>query len=359
MSKLLYASIGGVGVAAALTYKCYWQKNGWKWGATLLKRKTDAYIEKVGLHYGSVRLPSGEESWFLERPGSAKLPALVVVPGFTMRAEDCAEWVNHLKVPDDRRVLILELPGHGRNFSIDRGAGDVKFHPKDIANWFETIVLELSIDEMDIYSFSVGAGIVAAAYMNSYVRGHYPVRPRIRHAALLNPFLPETASEKCLRAAAAGDGFAWHKGEEYVNFLRNWLDVESHLPGFIVEAVERERAEYPWNYWKDLSKQMSSDHNPILGPRPTYWSKPEGDNREFDEEAARPKVIVVWGEQDKVTEFSKRQKLIDGLPFGVQLFAIPNCGHVGVVGHSTDTIVSVSAEQISAHFFGQNGQKKV
>lgn len=322
----------GAAVTTTVVAKVAFDHFGWKLGAFLLNMKFDGDTKKAGLSYRSVRLPSGEESWFLERAGSSTEPALVLVPGFTTPAEHCSEWVLHLKVPAARRVIILDLPGHGRNRQA--ASHDVKFTPAEIANWFATILPLLAADSVDIYAFSTGAG-AAAAYVNRDKRG--ASGPTVRHVALLNPFLPETMNDKIV-AAGGGKLFGWSKGGEFLDLLSNWLNVSAPMPGFIVQAIEAERAEWPQNYWRDLGDALCSADAPLLEPRSDTQSEPE--------------VVVVWGEKDKVTDVSKSQALLSALPLNTKLVKLANCGHAGVDGSATDNVFTVSADMVSARFFG-------
>lgn len=314
--------IAGAGVVGGVAFKKY----GYKLGEKLLEMKTDGEIKKVGLSYRKLQLPSGEEQWFLERPGSSEHPTLVVIPGLTTRAEQAAEWVLFLNVPADRRIIILELPGHGRNRR--ESASEVKLSPPEISDWFVAVMQKLDVAEVDLYGHSTGAGCAALSYVNRGVAG-----PTVRNAVLCSPFVPEVLDDDFYPVGARQMG--WKTAEEFVHLVRTYLNVSAPLPGFILEAIERERASWPEDYWYELSKQVVTK-NPVLGPPRKTTAN----------------VLLVWGEKDKVCAISKSDAVIRAVP-DAKLMKMPGCGHAGVDGSATANIFSESASAASKLFFGE------
>jgi len=194
------------------------------------------------------------------------------------------------------------------------------------------VLKALEVESVDLYGFSSGAGC-AAAYLSTASSG-----PTFNGVVLVNPYLPEVVNDE-FKAAGGGKLFGWSKGADFLELVDKWLNVKAKIPGFLVQAIEHERSEWPENYWLGLGEQISQS-TPVLGQGKCRLQP-------------APKVLLVLGEKDKVNDATKSEAVFSkAMPDDMKLFKIANCGHAGVDDSATKNIFGESAAAASQLLFG-------
>src|SRR5579859_1897367 len=107
---------------------------------------TNSTIEDTN---GSYALVNGLNMYY-EIHGSGQ--PLVLLPGGFMTVEAMGEIVPQLAVT--RRVIAVELQGHGHTADIDRPLS-FELMADDIA----TLITHLGLERADIFGFSLGGGV--------------------------------------------------------------------------------------------------------------------------------------------------------------------------------------------------------
>ena len=120
MGIAVYMGVMGVGL---LIYALvFYPKGSTALGRFLVRRSIVRSQSKLGLLTSVVDLPSGGQAWFLERPNRepVKMPPLLILPGATLDMVAMGIVLGKLlKAMPNRRIIVVELPHHGRNVSVE------------------------------------------------------------------------------------------------------------------------------------------------------------------------------------------------------------------------------------------------
>jgi pimeloyl-ACP methyl ester carboxylesterase len=207
----------------------------------------------------------------------------------------------------DRRVIVLDLPGHGTSDRPNAGY-ELAWYAKIVAAWIE--VLALTADEpVDIVGHSLGGGI---ALMLLQV-----CRPRIRRLVLAAPGGLGREITFMLRLASIA-GVVEHFGQPFMALgtrlaLRQWRD---RLPsGHIAELSAL-------NSRRGSARAFSRTVRGLVS-----WS---GQRHSFCrhayEIAGLPPIAILWGDRDSVLPIAHGRALAQGIE-GVKLTELTGCGH--------------------------------
>jgi pimeloyl-ACP methyl ester carboxylesterase len=207
----------------------------------------------------------------------------------------------------DRRVIVLDLPGHGTSDRPNAGY-ELAWYAKIVAAWIE--VLHLTSDEqVDIVGHSLGGGIALMLL---------PVcRPRIRRLVLAAPGGLGKEISFMLRLASIA-GVVERFGQPFMALgtrlaLRRWRDK---LPsGHIAElsAVNSQRGSA-----RAFSRTVRGLMN-WSGQRHSFC-------RRAHEIARLPPIAILWGGRDSVLPIAHGKALAQGIE-GVKLTELTGCGH--------------------------------
>lgn len=256
MSILLY-----IGLAIVLITALAFSSTRFKrWlGKNLVLMDFSRNRSKVGFQEKSVTLSNGRKAWYLERPsqGDPDGPPLVILPGATVNMTFMGiQFSELLKSMSKRRVIVMELPHHGKNVSLDydftaygKSLSSMKDHLED----FRT---SLGIDGLfDLLGYSLGGGVAA----------HYVLEntERVRRLILLAPYFYETSSDE-FNENFDGKNWRnihpWETLEEMKHFFNRWLGLDSRdtFPSLIMHGLNAIRSElYPLAYWSRFYDSFS------------------------------------------------------------------------------------------------------
>jgi pimeloyl-ACP methyl ester carboxylesterase len=207
----------------------------------------------------------------------------------------------------NRRVLVLDLPGHGHSDRPDAGY-ELAWYAQIVAGWIEALGLGPR-ERVDIVGHSFGGGI---ALMLLEV-----CRPRIRRLVL-----------------AAPGGL----GKEILFLLRL-----ASIPG-VVEcfgqpfmalgtrlALRRSRDKLPFGHIAELSAMNARRGTARAFARTVrglvdWRGQRHSFYRHAHEIADLPPIAVLWGDQDAVLPIAHGKALVQGME-GVKFTELTGCGH--------------------------------
>ncbi len=237
-------------------------KMGPRVGKTLVKIDMSTRLSKSKLEEKSLTLPDGQELWYLERPGNEQSPnkPLVVVPGLSvdmhLMGVQLADLLNNLP---NRRVVIFELPYHGKRASMIREINTVGCSVHTMTASLEDLLSGLGLSEpFDLLGYSLGGAIAT----NFAVR--HP--NRIHRLVLLAPYYDGEATTDGYEATFASKQWrtlaAWDGRNEMKQWFCQWLGLESKdmFPGIVLSGLAALRAEsYSENHWTRFYDQLDID----------------------------------------------------------------------------------------------------
>jgi pimeloyl-ACP methyl ester carboxylesterase len=207
----------------------------------------------------------------------------------------------------DRRVLALDLPGHGLSDRPDAGY-ELAWYGRIVARWIEGLGLQ-PLEQVDIVGHSLGGGI---ALMLLDV-----CRPRIRRLVLAAPGGLGKEIFFLLRLASI-PGLVERFGQPFMALgtrmaLRRWgdklqvghvaeLSAMNSRPGTARAFARTVRGLMDWR-----------------GQRHSFF-------RHAHEIADLPPIAVLWGDRDSVLPIAHGRALARGMD-GVKLTVLSGCGH--------------------------------
>jgi pimeloyl-ACP methyl ester carboxylesterase len=207
----------------------------------------------------------------------------------------------------DRRVLVLDLPGHGHSDRPDAGY-ELAWYAQIVAAWIEALGLEPR-EQVDIVGHSFGGGI---ALMLLEV-----CRPRIRRLVLAAPGGLGKEIIFLLRLASLS-GVVERFGQPFMALgtrlvLRCW------------------GGKFPTGHIAELSAMNSRRGTARAFGRTvrglTNWSgQRHSFYRHAHEIADLPPIAILWGDRDAVLPIAHGKALVQGME-GVKLTELTGCGH--------------------------------
>jgi pimeloyl-ACP methyl ester carboxylesterase len=207
----------------------------------------------------------------------------------------------------DRRVLALDLPGHG-----DSGRPDVSYtlawYARVVADWIETLALG-PLEQVDIVGHSLGGGLGLMLLRVS--------RPRIRRLVLAAPGGLGKEILFLLRLASL-PGVVERFGQPFMALgarlaLRRWRKTLPVGHMALVSAMNARRG---------TARAFARTARDLMN-----WS---GQRQSFclhaHEIADLPPIALLWGERDTVVPIAHGRALAQGID-GVKLTELTGCGH--------------------------------
>jgi pimeloyl-ACP methyl ester carboxylesterase len=207
----------------------------------------------------------------------------------------------------DRRVLVLDLPGHGYSDRPDAGY-ELAWYAQIVAGWIETLGLE-PLEQLDVVGHSFGGGIAMTLLQ--------VCRPRIRRLVLAAPGGLGKEILFVLRLASI-PGVVERFGQPFMAVgtrlvLRRW---RTKLPiGHVAELGAM-------NSRRGTARAFGRTVRGLLnwsGQRHSFY-------RHAHEVADLPPIAVLWGDRDAVVPIAHGRALVQRLE-GVKLTELAGCGH--------------------------------
>jgi len=228
----------------------------------------------------------------LDVKGQGILPPVVLFHGLGSRATDYARLMQGLR-PHHRRLLALDMPGHGRSWTprTDAGSRPVR---QSMLEAVDAILDEPAI----LFGNSLG-GLVAVRYALE--------RPdRALGLMLVNP---GGAPLSDLELEGLLSRFKFDTRDEAKHFIDGLLGRSSRLRGVLAWGVRR-RMQRPGT--RELIERI--DHSDLLSA----------------EELGRlsAPVFFFWGRRDRILPDSNRRFFLEHLPEGTRVDQPQGYGHV-------------------------------
>lgn len=293
-TRKMHALLGGALLAAGLAFSAPAMAS---FGAWAQEKALGLEQHLAGLDTREVQV--GDHQWriFTRHLDSAQ-PCVVMVHGFTARG---AHWFRMArKLPDDRCIVAVDLPGFGSSTFIATAAYD----PSTQADRLSALLkaLPLGNPKVDLIGNSMGGAIIARFALR---------HPEQTHSlALLNAAGVSSPTLSTLRRdiAAGRNGFFATDIEGFHRFYAMIMSEPPYVPGFIVDAVGEEAiARVPRHQY--IFDQLNLDD--VLDARLKDIKAP---------------TLIVWGDQDQLLHVSMAG-VWRGIP-GSRVFIYKDIGHM-------------------------------
>ena len=231
-------------------------------GKSLVKLDMSSQLSKSKLIEKNITLKNGRTAWYLERINKQETDEkpLVVVPGLSayMRLMG-VQLANLLKLIPNRRVIIFELPYHGKRASMNESFIDPGCSLDAMTASLEIFLTEIGFTEsFDLMGYSLGGTIAT----------NYAIKnpSNINRLVLLAPYYYNEATTEAYNAIFESKKWsslaAWNGREEMERWFHDWLGMEKEdtLPSFIMSGLAALRSElYPENHWIKFYEQLNAD----------------------------------------------------------------------------------------------------
>ena len=207
----------------------------------------------------------------------------------------------------NRRVLVLDLPGHGHSDRPDAGY-ELAWYAQIVAGWIKALGLAPR-EQVDIVGHSFGGGI-ALMLLEVY-------RSRIRRLVLAAPGGLGKEISFLLRVASI-PGVVERFGQPF-------MALGTRL------ALRRWRDKLPFGHISELNAMNSRRGTARAFARTVHglvdWSgQRHSFYRRANEIADLPPIAVLWGDRDWVLPMAHGKALVQGME-GVKLTELRGCGH--------------------------------
>lgn len=250
---------------------------------------------RAGLRERVVRV-DGRPVAYLERPGAE--PALVLIHGF---GGDKDAWLRLVPALDDgRRVLAVDLAGHGDSPAEPGAAYALPRYVADVTAWLEAV----APGRVDLAGNSMGGSIATVVALE---------RPdRVRALVLLDPAGGPTPTMSWLDSVPAGGAnpLVPTTPAEFDRLLAFVYHRPPTLPG-IARTVLADRAAGRAPFLRDLLSNLEATQGPLLDRLPEV----------------RTPTLLIWGAADRVLDVSAAPFWAEALP-DARLAVLDGVGHV-------------------------------
>jgi pimeloyl-ACP methyl ester carboxylesterase len=205
----------------------------------------------------------------------------------------------------DRRVLALDLPGHGISDRPDAGY-ELAWYAQIVGHWIDEA---LDFQAVDIVGHSLGGGIALGLLANQ--------RPSIRRLVLAAPGGLGREIAFVLRLAAV-PGVVEHFGQPFMSIgtwlaLGGWLDKnpDPHIAELSAMNATSGSARAFARTVRDLIDWRGQRHSFL---------------RYAHQIGEIPPMAVLWGDSDTIIPIAHGRALVDGVE-GVRFTELTACGH--------------------------------
>ena len=272
-------------------------------GKTLVKLDMSSQLSKAKLQEKSVTLDNGRKAWYLERMNKQDTDEkpLVVVPGLSayMRLMG-VQFADLLKLIPNRRVIIFELPYHGKRASMNESFVDPGCSLDAMTASLERFLNKIGLTEsFDLMGYSLGGTIAT----------NYTIRnpSNINRLVLLAPYYYNEATTEDYNAIFESKKWsslaAWNGREEMERWFHDWLGMEKEdaFPGFIMSGLAALRSEfYPENHWIKFYEQLDVD---------CISTKTLLEDNKANLGAISSPILVLTATTDKICDYKKLANL--------------------------------------------------
>lgn len=250
--------------------------------------------ERAGLEAQTV-VVDGYELAYLERPADGE--TIVLLHGFASEKDAWTRFIRYL--PDDYRVIAVDLPGHGQSSKRADETYDVPYLVARLADGFDA----LELGRFHIAGNSLG-GMVALLYAHEHP--DRVITLGLFDAAGVDP-PRESEFERML--AAGENPLIVDDRADFDRLMALVFEEPPPMPwpvGMVLARRFAERADFHEKIWADIWERRRA----VTGLLP----------------AIRPPVFVLWGAQDRILDLSSVEVFADGLPDS-EVHVLERTGH--------------------------------
>ncbi len=258
---------------------------------------------RSGLVPKTVRV-NGDSVAYLEREGKGE--TIVLVHGFSAEKDHWVRFVRH--IPEDYRVLAIDMPGHGDNVR-DRGR---KYDPESLGRGIAGTIEKLGLKRFHIAGNSLG-GLVSKLYASGHP-GRVITLGLFDSAGIDSP----TPSDFELALKKGENPFVVKSRDDY-DRLNNYAFYRQPFDlGLMNSTMARKyikRNDFNQKMFNDVIKTDTSENNRELKAVMTRLKMP---------------VFVIWGDKDRLLHVSSVEVYKQVIP-QVEAVILKDCGHVPMV----------------------------
>ena len=305
-------------------------------GKNLVKLDISSQLSKSKLQEKSIVLDNGRTAWYLERMNNqqAKEKPLVIVPGLSayMRLMG-VQMADLLKLIPNRRIIIFELPYHGKRASMNGNFVEPGCSLDAMTACLERFLTKIGLTEsFDLMGYSLGGSIAT----------NYAVRnpSHVNRLVLLAPYYYNEATTESYNTLFESKQWsslaAWEGREEMQNWFQDGLGLvdEDMLPSFIMSGLAALRSEYyPEGHWVKFYDQLYVDCSS---------TKHFLEDNKASLAALSSPVLVLAATTDKICDCEKLANLKS--IFNPDLFSIKNLDAGHYFAPKGQTLFEVAAE---------------
>jgi len=256
-----------------------------------IRRSTDVGLRATGFRRRFVETSLGRVH-ALDMKGEGELPPLVLFHGLGSRATDYMRLMQGLR-SQHRRLLALDMPGHGRSWTPRPYAGSRPVRQSMME------AADVLLDEPAILFGNSLGGLVAIRYALE--------RPeRALGLMLVNPGGAPLNDEELAQLLSR---FKFDTRADSERFIDGLLGRSTRLKGVLAWGVRRRMSR---SGTRQLIERI--DHSDLLSP----------------EELARlsAPIYFFWGRRDRILPDSNRRFFLEHLPAGTRVDQPEDYGHV-------------------------------
>ncbi len=268
-------------------------------GKILVKIDTSSQLSKSKLQEKSISMENGHTAWYLERMNNQQTEEkpLVIVPGLSVEMRLMGVQIaDLLKLIPNRRIIIFELPYHGKLASMNENFVDPGCSIEAMTGFFERFLISTGLTEpFDLMGYSLGGTIAS----------NYAVRnpSNVNRLVLLVPYIYNEVTTENYNTTFESKQWSklagWEGREEMQQWFHDGLGLEKTdtFPGFIMSGLAALRSEnYPENHWVKFYDQLYVD----CASEKSFLEDNKDDFRAFSSP-----VLVFAGTLDKISDFEK------------------------------------------------------
>jgi len=249
----------------------------------------------------------GQTMAYLERPGKGE--TIVLIHGFTGNKDHWTRFVRYL--PEDYRVLVFDMPGHGDNDQSVEKTYTVDY----MASILDQAVNTLGIPKFHLAGSSMG-GWISIVYATRYPQKVISLG-LLDNAGLMN--ISPQPSDLQLEVSKGHNPFIITSREDFDELFKYAFYKQPFYPWPIISVLS-DRAIASSEFYKKVGNEFltqSTDIYPLLS-------------------GLNVPVLVIWGDKDRILHVSTTEVLKKSLP-NSEIVIMKDCGHMPMAERPQET----------------------
>lgn len=271
---------------------------------------------RANLEFKTIEV-DGQQVAYLDREGEGE--TIVLLHGLTAEKNNWLDFVRY--IPEDYRVLVIDLPGHGDN-AQDM---DNSYDPDSLSRGIGRVLDGLEIKRFHIAGNSLG-GLISEIYASEHP-------DRIITLGLFDAaYIWAPSPSEFQQAFEKGENFFDVKTREDYDRLTGFVFYDQpFMPWPILSVASREYIKRNTINMKIVGDVTQSD----------YFSNQKG----YHEMMARLHMptLVLWGDKDLIVDVSCVESFKSFLPHLEKVVILEDCGHVPMMERPEESAAHYAA----------------